>query len=130
MWNPSVIDPCALGFLRALNYKSTVFTMLWFYSANAAHTLRNRSGLFLRRLMCPLGEHYRILDSNSKSIDLLWDAVVAVATHSASVPQTYPPRPQHAHNSPARIHNITEPRLSITLLLRRGPYLNMRSAFN
>ena len=72
----------------------------------------------------------------SKSIDLLWDAVVAVAavaavaTHSASVPQTCPPRPQHTHSSPARIHNTTEPRLSITLLLRRGPYLNMRSAFN
>ena len=69
----------------------------------------------------------------SKSIDLLWDAVVAVAavvTHSASVPQTYPPRPQHAHSSPARIHSTTEPRLSTTLLSHCGLYLNVRPAFN
>ena len=57
----------------------------------------------------------------SKSIDLLWDAVAAVAavvTHSASVPQTYPPRPQHAHSSPARIHSTTEPRLSTATVTR------------
>ena len=73
------------------------------------------------------------IDGISKSIDLLWDAVVAVAavaTHSASVPQTYPPRPQHAHSSPARIHSTTEPRLSITLLSHCRPYLSMQSAFN
>ena len=70
----------------------------------------------------------------SKTIDLLWDAVGAVgavATHSRSVPQTYPPRPQHAHSSPARVHSTTEPRLRTTLPPRCGPCLNTRwSVFN
>ena len=69
----------------------------------------------------------------SKMINLLWDAVAAVAavvTHSASVPQTYPPRPQHTHSSPACIHSTTEPRLSTTLLSHCGLYLNVWPAFN
>ena len=54
-----------------------------------------------------------------------------MATHSRSVPQTYPPRPQHAHSSPARVHSTTEPRLRTTLLSRCGPCLNTRwSVFN
>ena len=70
----------------------------------------------------------------SKTIDLLWDAVGAVgavATHSRSVPQTYPPRPQHTHSSPARVHSTTEPQLRTTLLSRCGPCLNTQwSVFN
>ena len=59
-----------------------------------------------------------------KTIDLLWDAVAAVVAHSTSVPQTYPPRPQHAHSSPARVHSTTGPRLRTTLLSCCGPCLN------
>ena len=63
-------------------------------------------------------------------INLLWDAVAAVVTHSTSVPQTYPPCPQHTHSNLAHVHSTTESWLSIALLSCCGSYLNVwRLAF-
>ena len=46
-------------------------------------------------------------------------------------PTDIPPRPQHAHSSPARVHSTTEPQLRTTLPPRCGPCLNTRwSVFN
>ena len=63
-------------------------------------------------------------------INLLWDAVATVVTHSTSVPQTYPPCPQHTHSNLAHVHSTTESWLSIALLSCCGSYLNVwRLAF-
>ena len=59
-----------------------------------------------------------VSSSISKTIDLLWDAVTAVAavaTHSASAPQTYPPRPQQPSTHPQHHRTSVEYHFTVTL---------------